>query len=133
MDFALVESLISNNKFLEAEDILNKNYENTDIWHFLYSKVMLSKQWFDSALHHLNIALAINPDNSIYKDDLLMLIRRNRVYSNDYYQSGYRRHRSGCGCCCCDDCCCDCNFSCCDLICLDSCCECMGGDLIDCI
>ena len=25
------------------------------------------------------------------------------------------------------------DISCCDLICLDQCCECMGGDLIECI
>lgn len=134
MNYSLVEQLINTNNYSEAEKILKSSYYNDAAWHYFYSKVLLAKLWYDSALNHLKIACNLAYDSSIYKDDLISLIRRNRQYTNDYYSSGYRhRHNNGCSCCCCDDCCCDCNFSCCDLICLDSCCECMGGDLIDCI
>ncbi|MBC5625588.1 molecular chaperone DnaJ [Clostridium sp. NSJ-49] len=133
MNYALIQNLININDYTTAELLLKSNPCNDSIWHYLYSKVLLSKQWFDEALNHLKIANDLSPNNSIYKDDLVNFFGRGKRYSDDYNRSGYRHHNRGCSCCCCDDCCCDCNFSCCDLICLDTCCECMGGDLIDCI
>lgn len=134
MNYYIAEHLINNNNFVDAESVLKLNYSDDAHWHYLYSKILLSKHWFDSALNHLKKACTLAPNSSQYKDELVNLIRRNKRYTNDYYSSGYRQHNNrGCSCYCCDDCCCDCNFSCCDLICLDTCCECMGGDLIDCI
>lgn len=133
MNYSLVMHLISRNDFNNAERLLNENPCDDSSWHYLYSKILLYKQWFDESLNHLKIACTLSPDNLIYKNELITLFGRGRRYSDDYYRSGYRQRNRGCSCCCCDDCCCDCNFSCCDLICLDSCCECMGGDLIDCI
>ena len=135
MNYTSIQNLININDFSKAEYILKTNPCNDSNWHYLYSKVLLSKQWFDEALNHLKIASDLSPDNSIYKDELINFFGRGRRYSDDYYRSGYRRRKHGCACCC-DDCCCDCcdcDISCLDLICLDSCCECMGGDLIDCI
>ena len=129
MNYALIQNLININDYTTAELLLKSNPCNDSIWHYLYSKVLLSKQWFDEALNHLKIANDLSPNNSIYKDDLVNFFGRGKRYSDDYNRSGYRHHNRGCSCCCCDDC----NFSCCDLICLDTCCECMGGDLIDCI
>ena len=133
MNYDSVQNLINVNDFNSAESILKNNPCNDSTWHYLYSKVLLSKQWFDESLNHLKIACELAPDNSIYNNELINFFGRGRRYSDDYYRGGYRHRNRGCSCCCCDDCCCDCNFSCCDLICLDSCCECMGGDLIDCI
>lgn len=124
--------LINNKELLNAEEKLKEYKDYSSQWHYLYSKLLISKAWFDSAKEHLKIALSTEPNNLIYKNELVLLIKRHRGYSDDYYRHSYRRSR-GCSCCCCDDCCCDCNISCCDLICLDQCCECMGGDLIECI
>ena len=133
MNYASVQNLINISDFSSAESILKNNPCNDSTWHYLYSKVLLSKQWFDESLNHFKIAVSLSPDNNSYKESLISLMSRHIRYSDDYYNSGYRRRSHGCSCCCCDDCC-DCgNFSCCDLICLDQCCECMGGDLIDCI
>ena len=127
-----VELLMNNNELIKAELLLQSIKSNTAQWHNLYGKLLILKAWFDEAKTHLEFAINLEPNNLCYKEDLLLFIGRHRRYSDPYYDGGYRRKR-GCSCCCCDDCCCDCNISCCDLICLDSCCECLGGDLIECI
>ena len=133
MNYDSINKLIDIKDFNSAEIVLMNNPIKDSEWHYFYSKVLLSKQWFDEAFSHLKLASDLSPNNLIYKNELVNFFGRGRHYSNDYYKSGYRQHNRGCLCCCCDDCCCDCNISCCDLICLDSCCECMGGDLIECI
>ena len=130
--FDEITLLISQRKLSTAENKLNNINEKSAHWHFIYSKLLLSKSWFDSANEHLNLSIAMDPTNEEYKNQQLSLMSRYRRYSNDY-NGGYRKRR-GCACCCCDCCdCCDCDISCCDLICLDQCCECMGGDFIECI
>ncbi|MDA3730380.1 molecular chaperone DnaJ [Niameybacter massiliensis] len=124
-------TLLSNREFKKAESWLIGHPIKDDKWHFLYSKVLMQKAWFDSAKSHLEKAIALNPSNEGYKKQLASFMARPGRYSDDYYNARRYRRRSGCCCCCCDDDCC--HFSCLDLICLDSCCECMGGDLIECI
>lgn len=127
--FEEVQTLISDNNFSVAESYLNKFTDKTARWHYLYSLVALKKSWFDSALTHLEEAIALDPNETLYTDAKTTLMSRHHHYSDDYYHRPRRRHNDCC--CCCDDCCCE--FNCCDLICLDTCCECMGGDLISCI
>lgn len=127
-----VINLINSKKLSIAEEKLTEVIDDSPEWHYLYSKLLTSKAWFDSAKKHLEVALTLDPNNLTYKNELILLLGRHRHYSDEYHRRGYRRSH-GCSCCCCDDCCCDSHFSCCDLICLDQCCECMGGDLIDCI
>lgn len=130
--YDLIRTLIEQKDYTLAENKLKAMTSNADDaeWHFLYSFVMLHKAWFDSAKAHLEKAIILAPEHMEYSEFLAKLIHRNRNYSDPYYNTPHYRRRSGC-CCCCDDCCCQ--FDCCDLICLDSCCECMGGDLISCI
>ena len=56
MNYASVQNLINVNDFNSAESILKNNPCNDSTWHYLYSKVLLSKQWFDESLKHLKIA-----------------------------------------------------------------------------
>lgn len=133
--FITINDLINKRDFIRAENLLNSYKEKNADYHYLYSLLLEKKAWFDESLKHLKKAVSLSPTNTLYKESLITLMGRHRHYSDDYYRNGYRRRNRGCACCCCDCCdCCDCgNFSCCDLICLDQCCECMGGDLIDCI
>lgn len=128
-----MEDLINNKKITAAEKLLASLKDNSALYHYLSGKLFLAKSWYDSSKEHLELAVSMAPENSLYKEEYLKLMGRHRHYEDDYYRHGYHRHNRGCSCCCCDDCCCDTHFSCCDLICLDQCCECMGGDLIDCI
>ena len=130
--FEEIQTLISNNDLVTAENHLNKLSEKSARWHYLYSLIALKKSWFDSALSHLETAINLAPNETLYEETKAALMSRHRGYSDDYYHRPRRRRRDcDCCCCCCDDCCCE--FDCCDLICLDTCCECMGGDLIECI
>lgn len=125
-----IQMLIEKGKHYIAEEKLHGASDQTAEWHFLYSSVLMSKTWFDSAKDHLQTAITMDPNNETYQNTLAALMRRYNNYSDDYYRRPYYHRRRGCCCCCCDGCC---EFNCCDLICLDSCCECMGGDLIECI
>ena len=124
--FTTINNLINKRDFSSAENLLNSYIDKNADYHYLYSLLLEKKAWFDEALNHLKIAVSLSPNNTLYKESLITLMSRHRRYSDDYYNSGYRRRNRGCACCCCCD-------DCCDLICLDQCCECMGGDLIDCI
>ncbi len=128
--FEDIELFISSNELSLAETCLQAFHEQSAHWHYLYSLISLKKSWFDSALSHLETAIRLAPTEALYKEAQVALMSRHHPYSDDYYHRP-RRHRHHDCCCCCDDCCCE--FNCCDLICLDSCCECMGGDLIECI
>lgn len=128
--FEEIQSLIANNELTSAETHLKTFHEHSAHWHYLYSLIDLKKSWFDSAFSHLEEAMRLAPENESYKAAHVALMRRHHHYSEDYYHRPRRRKHVDC-CCCCDDCCCE--FDCCDLICLDTCCECMGGDLIECI
>lgn len=125
-----ISALIANKNLDLAEQKLKEFSTRDDKWHYLYSIILLKKSWFEGAKEHLYQAISMNPENKIYRKTLAKLMGRGRYYSSSYHHRP-RYRRRGCGCCCCD--CCDCDISCCDLICLDSCCECMGGDLIECI
>lgn len=127
--FEEIQTLISANNLSVAESHLNTFTEKTAKWHYLYSLIALKKSWFDSALSHLETAISLAPNETLYAETKAALMSRHHPYSDDYYHRPRRRHNDCC--CCCDDCCCQ--FDCCDLICLDTCCECMGGDLISCI
>ena len=128
--FEEVQSFISNNKLTLAEECLKSFHVQSAHWHYLYSLIDLKKSWFDCALSHLEEAIRLNPNESLYKEAQTALMSRHHHYSEEYYHRPRRRRHSDCCCCCCDDCC---ELDCCDLICLDSCCECMGVDFIECI
>ena len=97
----------------------------------MYGLMLFNKSWYDSAIYYFNNAISLDPSNDFIKESYANLMSRHKHYCDDYYHGGYRRRNRGCSCCCCDDCCCDFDISCCDLICLDQCCECMGEILLN--
>ncbi len=127
--FEEITFLVAHEHFDDAENKLVALKDKTAYWHYLYSKILIHKSWFDSAKWHLEEAIKMDANNDTYDKALIELMARNQRYRDGYSNS--RRRNSGLDCCCCCDDCCE--FSCCDLICLDTCCECMGGDLIECI
>ncbi|MCR5151105.1 MAG: molecular chaperone DnaJ [Clostridiales bacterium] len=92
-------------------------------WHYLKGTLLRQKGWLDDAAEHFSKAASMEPSNSAYRaafDEI------NRQRSGGYNTSRAKRVRRTSMC---DDDCCD---LCCGLMVLDSCCECMGGDLIEC-
>lgn len=117
-----VRYLIQTGNVTEADNILNSvdPYRRDAEWYFLKGSVCYKRGWFNEAYENFNRAAQINPNNAEYTAALNQLNSQRGGQMNGmpsgYYQN---RNQDACNCCC-------------DLICLDSCCECMGGDLIPC-
>ncbi len=121
-DSQKVRMLIQTGNVTEADNILNSvdPYRRDAEWYFLKGSVCYKRGWFNEAYENFNRAAQINPNNAEYNAALNQLNNQRGGQMNGmpsgYYQN---RNQDACNCCC-------------DLICLDSCCECMGGDLIPC-
>lgn len=123
-----IKLLADNGKCIEAEKAILSYNSHSAEWNYVYSLILQKKGWFDSALNHLIAAINLDPNNKLYAENLEILESRHHNYSNNYYRTTRHHRHSSCCCCCCDCDDCDC---CMKLWCADSCCECMGGDLID--
>ena len=90
-------------------------------WYFLKGSVCYKRGWFNEAYENFSRAASINPGNAEYTAALNQLnSQRTGSMAGDPMGGAYRNRNA------------DAMNCCCDLICLDSCCECMGGDLIPC-
>ena len=119
-EYAKVRELINNNRYADAELILdavteaNRNAE----WNFLKGCVLIKRGWYYDAQKYLETACYLDPTNSEYRTTL------NRVkQTSGNYGGGYRTTQSGGASAC---------AICTGLICADCLCECCGGDLIPC-
>lgn len=117
-----VRNLIQTGNITEADNILSRvdPAKRDAEWYFLKGSVCYKRGWFNEAYDNFSRAASINPNNPEYTAAMNQLgSQRNGQMNgmpNGYYQN---RNVDAASCCC-------------DLICLDSCCECMGGDLIPC-
>lgn len=117
-----VRYLIQSGNITEADNILSRvDPAMRDAeWYFLKGSICYKRGWFNEAYDNFSRANSINPNNAEYAAALQQLASQRSGQMNGmpggYYQN---RNQDACNCCC-------------DLICLDSCCECMGGDLIPC-
>ena len=130
--FAQIRRLINQNEIQEADRLLRSMEINqhTAEWYFLMGCVLYKRGYFLDAQKMFDRAVSMDPYNAEYK------AARDRMHEQAAtYGRGYRTAKSSdrdCGCDCCDCCFC-CGFNdCLSLICVDSCCECFGGDLIPC-
>lgn len=119
--YAQIRMNIVNGNIQAAESLLNRVSMKDAEWYYLRGLIFMRKGWYNEAVNSINTAVNMDPSNMEYRDAL------NRIaYANNRYQNyGYDRRYSAGG----TDICsmCEC------LVCSDCCCECMGGDLINCI
>lgn len=109
---------IQNGNIAAAESKLNSMKVRDAEWNYLSGLLYLRKGWYDAANSHLSMACKLDPMNMEYRDAL------NRMnYGNANYRGNYRNTRND------PD---FCNM-CMTLWCMDTCCECGGGDMIDCM
>lgn len=122
--FAQIRQMINAGQYSAAEAALNNvpsDNRNAE-WHFLRGCILLRRGWYHDATKCFDTACRMDPYNQEYRNARLQVERMSQNYTN--------RGASECGApMCCGSPGCNC---CCDLICLDSCCECCGGDLISC-
>lgn len=136
--YAKVNESINGNKIDEAQAKLDKIEYRDAEWHYYQSIIYFKKNWLDESRKQLELSVALEPTNTKYNDALVKIIEYAKsnvnvdkgVNGNQQQQqqrAGYvppntRQRGNG-------DACCN---TCCTLMCLDSCCECCGGDLISC-
>ena len=117
-DYAYVRNLIESGRFDDAEILLENMVQSSRDaqWYYLKGRINLNRGWLDRAYSYFSTACNMEPQNPEYR----------AAYENMQTQrnGGFRQTRRSSEA--------DCGRLCCDLWCLDTCCECMGGDLIPC-
>lgn len=118
--YGQVRSSISTGNIGYAEQILNSIQSRDAEWYFLKGMIQYRKGWYNEALNNFQQAVNMNPNNMEYRDALNKMNYGNRNYESRVYgRRGYSNDSDLCTICQC-------------LYCSDCCCECMGGDLINC-
>ncbi len=119
--FQDVRSLIMSGRIADAEQILNgvpMDRRNAE-WYFLKGTVLYRRGWLEEAYNHYSRAAQMEPSNPEYQQAFNQInMQRRGAYGG--YNPNMRRSAGGCSAC----------DMCCGLMCMDSCCECMGGDCI---
>ncbi len=120
-DFPEIRNFIRQNRLEEAQELLDgiPPHERNAEWYFLNGTVLYRRGWFDQAYTSFATASRMEPSNMEYRNAVMNAQRQASRQQNN----PYRTYNSG-GCTGCDLCQ--------GLICADCCCECMGGDLINC-
>lgn len=134
-----VRTMIQAGRIADADQILSgaPQADRNGEWYFLKGTILYRKGWTNEAYQHFQQACAMEPNNSEYRTILNQLdARRDAKYGgyNDVKQKVQTTSLGeDCGMCC-FDCCTDDDSAdiCTTLCCIDTCCECMGGDCIDC-
>lgn len=125
--FGDIRRLINENRTVEAEELLDgiplpaRDAE----WNFLKGSIQYKKGYLDSAYTYFSTACRMNPGNAEYTAALNTLNYQRAGGTYAGRNGGYRTNNVPIvGCSPCDLCC--------GLMYADCCCECLGGDLIDC-
>ncbi len=116
--FAEIRRMINAGQYTAAETALEQvpaEKRNAE-WHFLRGCILLRRGWYHDATKYFDTACRMDPYNQEYRNARLQVERMAQSHTST---GGTVCNTTGCDCCC-------------DLICLDSCCECMGGDLCSC-
>lgn len=111
---------INMGNFAAAEDLLSRVGNRNAEWFYLTGLVYMKKGWYNEAYTNISRAVNMDPGNYEYREALNRINYNNRQYqSNVFGRRGYGNSPDICTICEC-------------LYCSDCCCECAGGDLINC-
>lgn len=136
----LARNFINEKNFEKSYETLKNIKEKCETWYYLNSITSFNLGYYKESNDCVKKLISLNPQNEKYQK----LKNSFNFYKDDYYDRsyGYRKRRRpdfDCCCCCspCDCCCClPCGDDCCENIgklwVLDTCCECFGGDFVDC-
>ena len=114
-----VRNFINNRRFHDALHVLSNIGNRTAMWYYYSAIANMGIGNNLVAVEHAKQAAAMEPSNMEYVNFANQLQFRGQQYQNMGY--GYGRQSFGTG-----------NL-CCDLWCMDTMCECMGGDLCACM
>jgi molecular chaperone DnaJ len=116
--FQEVRNLIQVKNWEAAYSLLQTLDPKHPDWFFLNGVIALNKGWYQQAFDNIQTALRMDPGNPEYLSVWNNLQKNTNYYHNASMQRGYRNNGL------CELCTC--------LYCSDCCCECFGGDFIEC-
>ena len=119
-DMSNIRQLIFSNRIQEADAALNNINERSAEWYYLKGLVFSRMGWYNEAMSSFETAVNIEPGNFEYRQALNKMNTGNKSYRNNGYNMRGNNSPDMCQMCQC-------------LICTDCCCECAGGDLINCM
>ena len=119
VELQAARNYINNRRFHEALNVLSNIGNRTAMWYYYSAIANMGIGNNLVAVDHAKQAAAMEPNNMEYVNFANQMQFRGQQYQNTGY--GYGRQSYGTG-----------NL-CCDLWCLDTMCECMGGDLCSCM
>ncbi|MEG0570804.1 MAG: J domain-containing protein [Oscillospiraceae bacterium] len=129
--FADIRKMIQANRLVEAEELLDGvPLKTRDAeWYFLKGSVYYSRGWLDDAMNNFSTACRLNPNNPEYRAALNRMSWQGNgnMGGNPNGNGRYRTPNNGQP----NNGCSPCSV-CQGLVCADCCCECMGGDFINC-
>lgn len=118
-NFQRARDYINRGDFRAAEEELNRSNSRNAEWYFLRGMISMRKGWYSQAYEDLQRAVNMDPSNYEYREALNSAILSSRTYRDYSYKRRGSSDSDLCTTCAC-------------LLCSDQCCECMGGDLINC-
>ncbi|MBE7034610.1 MAG: molecular chaperone DnaJ [Ruminococcaceae bacterium] len=116
-NFAQIRNYIQMNRLDEAERLLDALSNHNAEWFFLKGQIFMRRGWHAQGLNFIRQAVQLDPQNMEYRMALNQYMAQTQQYRN--VGTGMGGDMSACDCCQ-------------GMICADCCCECMGGDLINC-
>lgn len=124
--FADIRRMIQSGRSEDAAELLDgiPAARRDAEWYFLKGSVLYSRGWLDQAYRNMSQAVSMAPQNPEYRAAMNQMSwqRNNGTNQTQQYRGAQPPAMGGCnGCDMCQS-----------LICADCCCECMGGDLINC-
>lgn len=117
--FKQVRDHINRGQIELAEEMLGSSSDRTAEWFYLRGMIFMKKGWYDEAYNNIQTAVNMNPANAEYRNALNQMGAAGPAYRNNAFGRGYGTGPDLCTMCQC-------------LWCSDCCCECAGGDLINC-
>ena len=115
-----VRTYINMGNVAGAEQILEGISFRGGEWYYLKGLIFMRRGWYNEAVTSLKTAVDMEPSNYEFRDALNRVMNTNRQYQSTVYgRTGGNSGPDICGLCQC-------------MICTDCCCECMGGDFINC-
>jgi molecular chaperone DnaJ len=117
---AQARNYINAGNIVAAEQVLDRSSNRTAEWFYLKGAICMRKGWYNEAYTNLQTACSMEPNNLEYRNAFNSINNANRSYqSTSYNRRGYNNGADMCDICTC-------------LYCADCCCECGGGDFINC-
>ncbi len=116
--FLRVRSFIQSGNYDAAFNLLQTMDRNHPDWHYLSGLISLHRGWYQQAINQIQTAMRMDPMNQEYAAAWNNMRQATYHYQGAARQKGYN-DASLCQICSC-------------LYCSDCCCECSGGDLIEC-